>query len=159
MLDKNSPLFKYLSPGQRGLVEESLFLIDDLKSHSENRVTDYSYIVFPIAKAYEGFLKQLFLDRGYISNNQYNSTHFRIGKALTPNLAYHLGEKSVYVQIKNKSGILLADMLWQMWKQGRNLVFHYFPHNYQALSLQEGEKLVYDFIRVMEKAYNECKKN
>lgn len=157
MLDKNSPLWKYLSEGQRGLVSESLFLLEDIKLHPDTRLTDYSYIVFPISKAYEGFLKQLFWDRHYISENQYYSDHFRIGKALSPNLVYHLRDKSVYFKIKERSGEILANKLWEIWKKGRNLIIHYYPHNFKAISLQEAEDMVYDFLRTMEEAIYECK--
>ncbi len=155
MIDTSSHLWQYLSDGQKGLIEETFYLLEDSKNHPDARLTDYSYLVFPMAKAYEGFLKQLFLDRGYISRNQYQSNHFRIGKALSPNLQYQLGKKSIYIQLKNQRGILLADKMWDVWKRGRNLLFHYFPHNLKAISLQDAEGLVYDFIKVMEEAVRE----
>jgi len=157
VVDRESAFYKYLSEGQRGLVEESLVLLDEAKENKERNLVDYAYIVFPMAKAYEGFLKQIFVDRGFISSHQYNSDHFRIGKALSPNLVYHLRGKSVYFLVKQKHNDFLADKMWQMWKRGRNVIFHYFPHNYQAIDLPTAEQLVYDFIRVMEEIYVECK--
>lgn len=157
MIEENSQLWKYLSDGQKGLVSTSLFLLEDIKSHPDTRLTDYSYIVFPISKAYEGFLKQLFLDRRFISKNQYESDHFRIGKALSPNLQYHLRAKSVYFKITEKCGVEVSEKLWQMWKRGRNLIIHYYPHNYQAISLHDAETMVYDFLKTMGEAIYECK--
>lgn len=157
MIDKTTQLWKYLSEGQRGLIEESHFLVEDIKMHPDARLTDYSYLVFPIAKAYEGFLKQLFLDRGYINREQYESTHLRLGKVLSPYLQSQLGNRSVYFQIRKNCGIKMADNIWDMWKRGRNVLFHYFPHNLKAISLQEAEDLIYDLSKVMEKVLYECK--
>ncbi|MBI4067277.1 type II toxin-antitoxin system RnlA family toxin [Candidatus Gottesmanbacteria bacterium] len=159
MIDKDSQLWKYLSDGQKGLVEESFFLLEDIEKHPDTRLTDYSYLVFPIAKAYEGFLKQLFLDRGYINQATYQSNHFRLGKALSPHMTHHLGDVSVYFQIQKNCGREVAEKIWQMWKRGRNLIFHYFPHNLRAVSLQEAREIIYDFVRVMSEAMYECRQN
>ena len=152
MIDKQSPLWNYISTGQKGLLEEGFFLLEDTKQHP-NKLTDYSYIVFPFAKAYEGFLKQFFLDLGFINDHQYQSTHFRIGKVLNPNLRMHLGKNSVYIKlVKLRNDIDLADELWSAWKQGRNLLFHYFPHNLRAITLEEAETLINQIVLAMEHA-------
>ena len=94
--DKHSKLWQYFSSGQKSLIEEGLYLLKDVKMHPNVRVTDYSYLVFPFAKAYEGFLKQLFLDLRFISQKEYNSDHFRIGKALNPSLEKRLRYLSIF---------------------------------------------------------------
>lgn len=157
IIDKNSFFWKYLSPGQKGLIEEGLYLLEDVKLHPDAKITDYSYLVFPFAKAYEGFLKQLFLDLGFISQKEYNSDHFRIGKALNPSLERRLRYQSVYDKViyhcKDKN---LADQLWSVWKRGRNLIFHYFPHNFKAITLIEAENIISEMLMVMEKAIEVC---
>ena len=60
---------------------------------------NFSFVVFPFAKAYEGFLKKAFLGVGFISRLDYISDHFRLGKVLSPNLVEKLGERSVYKKI------------------------------------------------------------
>ncbi|OGG26285.1 hypothetical protein A2960_04910 [Candidatus Gottesmanbacteria bacterium RIFCSPLOWO2_01_FULL_39_12b] len=157
-IDQNSYFWQYLSDGQKGLVEEGLYLLKDLKEHPDAKITDHSYLVFPFAKAYEGFLKKLFLDLGYISQKEYEGEHFRIGKALNPHLERRLRKWSIYDKISQNYGSKnLAENLWQVWKEGRNLVFHYFPHNFRALTLVEAERIVDEIISIMQEAVSLCK--
>src|SRR4030043_1223043 len=65
----------------------------------EEKFHDYAFVVFPAAKAYEGFLKKLFLDLGFISEEDYFGKRFRIGKALNPALEERYWDESVYRKI------------------------------------------------------------
>ena len=156
--DKNSAFWQYLSAGQKGLIEEGLYILGLTKDHPDTNIADYSYLVFPFAKAYEGFLKQLFLDLEFISKAEYESDRFRIGKALNPYLEKRLQQYSIYNKVVYLLGNHeLADELWRVWKTGRNLIFHYFPHNLKALSLKEAESVISDILNVMQRAVIECK--
>lgn len=157
MLDRSSKLWNYLSDGQKGLIETGEFLLLDAKTHPKP-ISDYSYIVFPFAKAYEGFLKQLFLDKGFITRGEFESDHFRIGKALNPNFAREAPQFSIYLKITDFCGNEeIAKSLWDAWKKGRNLLFHYFPHNLFAISLVEAEEVKQMIIKAMEEAYTRLK--
>lgn len=157
MIEKNSQLWDYLSDGQKGLIETGKFLLSDAKANSKP-LSDYSYIVFPFAKAYEGFLKQLFLDMGFISKNDYEGDRFRIGKALNPNFAKEAPQYSVYLKITNLYGNEeIAKKLWDAWKRGRNLLFHYFPHNLLAIDLSYAEEISRLIISVMKESFNKLK--
>lgn len=141
-----------MSPEQRQLAADGELLVNDRKLHPNEHLSDYSYLVFPFSKLYEGFLKQLFRDLDIISDRDYTSDHFRIGKVLSPNLVRRLGGRSAYGQIEKRFGASLASQLWQTWKQGRNLVFHYFPHNFRALTDVEAQQLIHLIVDAMEKA-------
>ena len=157
-LDRASFFWNYLSAGQRGLIEGGKYLLEDTKNHPDTRITDYSYLVFPFAKAYEGFLKKVFLDLDFISLQDYESNHFRIGRVLNPHLEKRMRKWSVYDKVvRNCGGVELADELWEVWKQGRNLVFHYFPHNLRALKLDEAEEIIERMLQVMQNAVRDCK--
>ncbi len=119
---------------------------------------DYSFIVFPAAKGYEGFLKKLFLDLGFISENDYYGKHFRIGKALNPSLEKELREKEgVYDRIKELcNGEDLANKLWMCWKECRNLLFHWFPNEKNAVTLTEAKDRVNLIIETIDMAFEEC---
>lgn len=157
-IDSKSPLWKYLSEGQRGLLEQGFYLLDDLNQHTNIHITDYSYLVFPFAKAYEGYLKQMFRDLGFISPHDYESDHFRIGKVLNPTLEHSLRKMSVYDKVVRRSGDgALAENLWFTWKRGRNLVFHYFPHNLRALTLEEAKDIIQNILTTMEDAFIKCR--
>lgn len=122
---------------------------------------DYSFIVFPAAKAYEGFLKKVFLDMGFITNEDYHGKRFRIGKALNPFLEKKFRESdSVYDKIVSHcGGKELADTLWEAWTNGRNVVFHWFPDEKKASSFEEAENKIKQIIDAMDKAFEGCKVN
>jgi len=155
MIAQGSPLWEYLSPTQQALAQDGAFLVLDSNRHSDYKPTDYSYLVFPYAKLYEGFLKQLFLDLDIINKNDYMSDRFRIGKVMSPNLMNRLGRRSAYGQLAQRFGESLALGIWRAWIQGRNLVFHYFPHNYRALSRADATKVIDMLVEAMEMAVGE----
>ncbi len=154
---EGTALWNYLSDAKRVLAGDGAFLEEDSVQHRDQEPTDYSYLVFPYAKLYEGFLKDLFLDLDIIDRHDYESDHFRIGKALSPNLAKKLGRRSAYGQIVTRFGKDLATRLWHTWKNGRNLVFHYFPHNYRALTLEQATQLIQLIIETMDQAVGDTK--
>lgn len=149
MITQGSQLWQYLSPNQRILAGDGAFLLADSDHHRDEEPTDYSYVVFPFAKLYEGFLKQFLLDLGIISARDYASDHFRIGKVMSPNLVKRLGGRSAYGQLSHRFGQSLALKLWQAWKEGRNIVFHYFPHNYRALSRDRAKECIGILVTAM----------
>ena len=155
MIAEDSRLWQYLTPPQRVLAGDGTFLLSDSEVHRDQEPTDYSYLVFPFAKLYEGFLKELFVDLGIMDEQDYRSDHYRIGKALSPNLVRRLGHHSAYGQVEQRYGKSLATRLWHTWKNGRNLVFHYFPHNYRSLSLGQAKALVLLIIDTMKEAVEE----
>jgi hypothetical protein len=152
MIEETSTLWKYLAPDMQALVRDGEFLVKDSVRHRDVPPTDFSYLVFPFAKLYEGFLKKLFLDAGILAQSDYTSDHFRIGKALSPNMARRLGDRSAYKQISDRYGAPLAARLWHTWKEGRNLVFHYFPHNYRLLSRAAAIELINQLVSSMREA-------
>ena len=135
-------LWEYLSQPQKDLIDEGRFIIKEITEEGKYNFKDYSFVVFPFAKAYEGFLKQLLLDVRFITPEDYNSDHFRLGKVLSPNLEQKLGNHSVYRKICDNVNYQLADEIWESWKMGRNQVFHYFPHNVKCLTFEEASTII-----------------
>lgn len=154
----STPLSQYLSEGQKGLMMEGYHLLAHAKEDVQKQsfiFNDYSFVVFPFAKAYEGFLKQMFLDAGFITERDYTSDHFRVGKVLSPNLQRRLGTRSVYRKITSSVGVELAERVWNTWKSGRNEVFHYYPHNLRSLTLAEAESMIDIIVKTMEEVVKE----
>jgi len=130
---------KYLSPSQDALVNDVIVV---LKSLENDHINDYSFLVSPISKAYEGYLKDFFLKTNIIDKYSYESDRFRVGKTLNPSLRYK--RYSIYQKLANLSeeGEALAEKLWNAWKYGRNEIFHYFPNNLKNLSRSEAEERI-----------------
>jgi hypothetical protein len=146
-------LWQYLSQNQKDLILEGQYLMDDIIKDNAFHFKDYSFLIFPFAKAYEGYLKKLFLDIKFISHLDYISDHLRLGKLMSPNLIAKLGDRSLYKKIEEKTNKELADQIWETWKVGRNQIFHYFPHNLKAVTFQEAEVIVKKIIMTMESSY------
>jgi hypothetical protein len=152
MIQEGSRLWQYLTVEERSLAGDGAFLVTDTARHVDDPPTDYSYLVFPFAKLYEGFLKRLFRDLDIISVHEYESDHFRIGRTLSPGMIGRLRGRSAFGQIEKRFGKDLATRLWHTWKNGRNLVFHYFPHNYRSLTLEQAKAAITMIIDTMDNA-------
>lgn len=162
---ENKIWWTYIEEDLQELLVESEFLVNVVKSwggdlpQGSKVFHDFSFVVFPAAKAYEGFLKKIFLDMGFISNEDYLGKRFRIGKALNPFLEERFRDReSVYDKlVKYCGGIELADSLWNSWTNGRNLVFHWFPDEKRAITFDESKEKIVMLVASMDKAFEGCK--
>lgn len=146
--------WNYLSIPQQDLLIEGDYLKDQVIEDSEYSFKDYSFLVFPFAKAYEGFLKQVALDVKFISHLDYISNHFRLGKMLSPNMIEKLGEeRSLYSQIERAVNKEFAEEVWFTWKLHRNEIFHYYPHNLKAIGFQEADSIAKTITSTMRDVY------
>lgn len=115
--------------------------------------SDYSFILFPIAKAYEGFLKKLLFDLHLIDEHVYFGKKFRIGRALNPDI--HQNQRDewwLYDDLTRFCGEALARKIWNAWVSCRNHVFHFFPSEHNEFSLQQIESKTLQLIEVFELA-------
>ena len=118
-----------------GYIEEDLrdlfrqgYLLYEMSGFEKAKFRDYSFVVFPAAKA------------------------------LNPTLEMQYRQESVYDKIVNHcGGKTLADKLWQTWILSRNSVFHWFPKEKKALSLDEAKIRIDMIIEAMDAAVMECK--
>ncbi len=164
--------WSYVHDDIKELLIQSLLLVetaDKWESHisetfgrgsiPKERFKDYSFIVFPAAKAYEGFLKKIFLDLGFISEEDYYGKRFRVGKALNPSLEKELRlREGVYDKIVGFcGGEDLAQQMWLCWKEARNMVFHWFPNEKNVVSLVEAKERVMMILETMDMTFAGCK--
>ncbi|MGA3291580.1 MAG: hypothetical protein ABSC49_00325 [Candidatus Microgenomates bacterium] len=156
--------WKYLGEDLQKLIATSEFIYRvvegwgaDLPGGKEE-FDDYSFVVFPAAKAYEGFLKKLFLDMKFISEEDYYGKHFRIGKALNPSLPKELEKESIYNKIvEHCQGRKLADKLWDTWRLSRNLTFHWFPNEKNVITLPEAGERIEMIVSAIDESFEGCK--
>jgi hypothetical protein len=168
----NRPWWNYVHEDIRELLTQSLLLLKTANkwesqesetlgrgSLKKDRFHDYAFIVFPAAKAYEGFLKNLFFDLHFISQDDFYGKRFRIGKALNPALEPEFRQREgVYDKIvRFCGGKKVADNLWDTWRECRNILFHWFPNEKNAISLEEARQRVEMIVGSIDIAFNECK--
>lgn len=151
--DKYGEFWNYLSQPQRDLILQGDYMAQEVIEDGKYEFKDYSFLVFPYAKAYEGFLKQLFKDIHFISHLDYISDHLRLGKLMSPNLVGRLGDRSLFRKIRENASLELAERIWDAWKVGRNQIFHYFPHNLKAIKYDEARVIIATFIATMQESY------
>lgn len=151
---KEKTWWGYLGHDLQELLEQSKFLLEKAK---EITAHDYSFVIFPAAKAYEGFLKKLFYEMKFINDDDYFGKHFRIGKSLNPSLPGRIRRNEVYEKLVKYTGTPeLADDLWNTWKTCRNLTFHWFPDEKNAITISEAKEGVDMIIASMDRAFTQC---
>jgi len=169
----NHPWWNYIHEDLQELLNQSVLLSEvfaDRKKDIREKLFgkrnnpvfhDYSFIVFPAAKAYEGFLKNLFYDLRFIDEEDFFGKRFRVGKALNPQLEKRYRDaESVYDRLVDFcQGNELADTLWDTWKEGRNMLFHWFPNERNAISYAEARLRIDKILEAMDMAFEECKIN
>lgn len=148
----------YLEYDLQELFRASLILVNNVPKWKD-KFHDYSFIVFPASKAYEGFLKKLFFDLGFIKKEDYFGKRFRIGKALNPSLDREKYKgQSVYDKIiEHCGGKELAETLWNAWKNCRNLIFHWFPNEARAITYDEAKQRLSIIFDSIDAAFRDCK--
>jgi hypothetical protein len=140
--------YNYLTPWQKELVDTSAQLLELMRTAAP--LPDYGFVVFPMAKAYEGFLKNFFLNLGLINPDLFTSRRFRIGRAFNPDLSNgQRNEFWIYDDVARVCGEEIARQLWEAWLTGRNQVFHYFPDEKGKLTLAEAESKLVSITQAM----------
>lgn len=156
---KQTNWWQYIEEPMRDLVSQSYALsAHEHERGIESTYHDYGFIVFPMAKAYEGFLKKFLYDLQLISAKQYFGDNFRIGKALNPHLPKRYQWDWVYGKLAEYcQSETLPQMLWETWRKGRNQIFHYFPDHHEFVDLAQAEAIVDDIAQAMTQALEGCK--
>lgn len=148
-LQKQAHWYQYLDVDQQELVIVSFALLQ--KKDALSDLKDFSFLVFSMSKAYEGFLKKVFYDLGLISKETYQGRRFRIGRALNPDVRhYQRDEDWLYDNVESRFGQAVARQLWNTWLVCRNRVFHYFTNEKSSLSFDEAVKKIEMIVASMQ---------
>ena len=147
---KTQTWYSFLTDAERQLIDTSFQLLAQI---NQDTYTDYSFIVFPMAKAYEGFLKTYLLDLGLISQHVYESRRFRIGRALNPDI--NNGQRDdlwLFDDVARVCGLEMAREMWDAWIECRNQVFHFFPLQHQQLTHAAAQAKLHQIAMAMDGA-------
>ena len=155
---ENQLFWPHLNFTQRELIKQSFYLLNWAKKR-QYKFHDYSFIVMPAAKAFEGFLKQLFFDLKLIDEKKFKEDYFRIGKALNPELESikYLKKECLFEEMSQQCGLETAQFLWQTWKKCRNRLFHYFANKQKTFTLEEAEERLKQIIKAIKMSFIKCK--
>jgi hypothetical protein len=159
IIERDSFLWSYLPSEIRGLFEDGEIILSFVQRHREtsSEISDYSFLVFPFSKGYEGFLKKFLLDAGLIREDEYYGDDIRIGRILNPGFIHENGNVFNKICDRSPEGKHVSNTLWSVWKRGRNSVFHYFPHNYKKLTYDEALDIINEIIGAMNSAMDHCR--
>jgi len=150
-----SEWYTLLNNEQQALVTISVELFEK-ETGINSAWRDYSFIVFPISKAYEGFLKQRFFDLGLIDEKTFKGKRFRIGKALNPDIHERSKDEHwLFDDLEQMCGTQVAQELWETWLHCRNRVFHFYPQGNNLITLNKAEELLIQVSSAM-KTVIEC---
>lgn len=97
---------------------------------------------------------------GFISEHDYSGKHFRIGKALNPELEERFKGDDDWVYNKLKkycSGEELPNKLWMTWKESRNKLFHWFPNEKNVINHNEATEKLLMVIDAIDEVFTTCK--
>jgi hypothetical protein len=145
--------FSYLHEYQRDLFSTAIILLEKAETEPDPAIKDYGYIIFSASKAYEGFLKQYFIDLELLPRHQVEHRYFRIGRSLNPDVSSHQRDEDwVYDNLEHRCGRPLARELWDTWLECRNHIFHYFPHKYKITQLPQARRNVARVLRSVQQA-------
>lgn len=141
--------FQYLDQSQQKLVTLSGELLEREKKDSSD-FFEYSFIIFPLSKAFEGFLKQYFYDLALIDTPTFEGRRFRVGRALNPDIRRSQRDEFwLYDDVEHLCGEETARELWETWLECRNRVFHFFPSGEKAITLARAEQLLHKLAAAM----------
>lgn len=154
--------YGYMEQGQKDLVRVAEALLRREIEEEKKTFYDYSFVVFPMAKAYEGFIKKYVYELGLITKGDYVGEHFRIGKSLNPDLPEKyrrddwvvgsLNELCGEVKEGQWAGRRLTEVMWEQWRESRNMLFHYFPDRVHFVDLNGAQERLRCLAEVMEAA-------
>jgi len=129
--------YQFLTDRQKKLIDVTEQLVNHY-AEQDQYLEDYSFLVFSMSKAYEGFLKKLLFELKLIDKKTYFGRRFRIGRALNPDLPKRLRDEYwLYDDVGRLCSQKAAIQLWDGWLHCRNKVFHFFAQDNSLLSYNE----------------------
>lgn len=142
--------YQGLSENLRPLAKISLRLLAREKANP-GAFSDYQFVVFPLAKAFEAFVKDLLFQAGLVSERTYNSKKFSIGRSLNPDVRLEQRDQYwFYDDLARWCGEDTARFVWETWLE-RNRLFHLYPGEEYHLTLEEAESKIQQIISAIDR--------
>ncbi|MBQ6437779.1 hypothetical protein IJJ12_00160 [bacterium] len=143
--------YHYVAENLRPWALETMQLLRMCKE-SEQKLANYDFVVYPIARIYEPFLKDVFYAHHLIEQTTYRSKKFSLGRSLNPDVRLEQrNELWLYDDVVRLAGERVTRELWDTWLE-RNHLMHLYPGEIQTLTLKQAEAKIDLFIRAIELA-------
>lgn len=144
--------FPFLPDHGQRLVVTSQELYDR-EARLQSAFSSYSFVVFPMAKAYEGFIKSYLHQMGILPKKGYQDHKFRIGRALNPDISpQHKDEWWLYDDLERACSPKTARLIWDTWVECRNRIFHFYFDDEIPMPLSVAKQKLLQLSEAMDEA-------
>jgi len=152
----NSPEFeKFVGKELVDLYTDTQKLIKAMRNKG-NRYSDYSFTVFPLAKAYEGVLKKILVKMGFITKAQLEQDpNISINSYFNP-----VGNSKITKALRDKArDKMIPHVIYSTYAECRNQILHHDPYRDNRLkTIEEADFFVRRISDAINKAYTTFKK-
>jgi len=130
-----------------GLLIKTIFTTSDSYRIFNSLLNDFSVMVFPSAKAFEGYIKKLLLTIGLITEKEIKENPYKsIGKILD-------GEEIKKKLLDKKRDRTIPKLLAVQWDLCRNIILHYDLDQPEIISKEEALKKIEDIHEAIKRSY------
>jgi hypothetical protein len=124
--------------------------------NSANKFSDYSFIVFPLAKVYEGILKKILVEANLITEAQLQQDpDFSISGYFNPT-----GNSKIFDSLKDKTrDKAVPYVIFATYQECRNQILHYDPYRDNRIkNIDTARFYIERILDAIDKAYDTFKK-
>jgi len=152
--------FNFLDNGMRMLLLTSILLQkifrtlstdvkqEDLKPIDLDVIADdYSFIAFPAAKAFEGYLKKLLIKLRLIKKSELKKDPFKT-------IGYLLNSEKFEKKVRDKRFRHIPKEVQVEWDKSRNYILHYDIDKIPKISKEDTDVRISAILKIIKESYN-----
>lgn len=155
---KNEEFDKFVGSDLLELYRDSCVLLEQNKKEGQifPALSDYSIIILPIAKVYEGILKKILVEAEIIGEEEIRiNPGINVGHYFNP-----VGNNKIFNHIKDHArDRVVPHIIYATYQECRNQILHYDPHKDNRIkNIEDVEFYVKRIMHAIDKAYETFKK-
>lgn len=147
---------EYIGNDLLELLEDGYRMINDFNKDkgtlSFPQVSDYSFLILPTAKAYEGILKKILINKGMLKEEGLkNNPNVNVGSFFNP-----LGNEAVFKILRDKArDKSIPHVIYSTYQECRNQLLHYdLYRDNRVKSIDEARFIYQRIIDAINKVYS-----
>jgi hypothetical protein len=132
------------------LFQDSKYLLVKAQEPPFAQVSDYSYIVLPAAKAYEGVLKKILVNAGLVSEQTIlEKPELSLNSYFNP-----VGNEGIFNSLKDKArDKAIPHIIYSTYQECRNQIFHHDSYRDSKITLEDADFYIRRIDDAISKAY------